>query len=572
MKLFLTLLLFLTSIYAQSIKEIEIVEDRPSINFQNIKDQEFKRAKLPRVRHEKQSYWLKVTLDPSKFSKENNYVIIFNSRFEANDFIFDVSRKKYLIENNILTIDKSNLKPIYVKLTNEDMFIDLNIEIQNYETFSKNSIFQNKLYGISYGIIFSAFLYYLAFFIFNRQKSFIYYSITQLSILILLASITADFSDRDYYIIRDLALLSFLIFSNLFTKEFLNTRKYTPHLDKVLTLMMIIYIIEKSTYVFTEIRIPTSIFLLFYLVTSIIVYSKTKFKPILFYFVGWSIIIFAFILTDIQMLLADYKFAYMGLETFLHITTPLESIILAFALSYKLKLSEDSNIEKEKLLVHQNKLASMGAMINNIAHQWRQPLTHLSYIIMNISSAFKHEKLDAQYLNKKSSEASKQLEYMSKTIDDFKNFYAPKKEKEFFNVYEATQNALNITRAILDSNRIAIEIIGNKDSCVNGYNNEYSQVILNLISNAKDAMIENNIENPLIKIAINKDLVKIEDNAGGINKKISEHIYEPYFTTKSSGTGIGLYMSKVILETHFQAKFYHKNIENGTCFYIEFTT
>jgi len=570
MKLFLILLIFLTSLYSDAIKEIEIVKDKPSFNFQNIKDQEFKRTKLPLIRYEEANYWLKITIDPSQLSKEKNYVVAFKSRFRVNGFIFDSSRNKHLIKNNILTINSNNLKPIYVKLTNEDKFIDVNIEIQEYESFARDSSFKDKLYGISYGIIFSAFLYYFAFFIFNRQKSFIYYSITQLTMLIILTSLTADFTDRNSYLIGDIGLLSFLIFSNLFTKEFLNTKKYTPILDKILSLMIVVYIVETFTYVLIDMRVPTSLFLIFYLIASIVVYSKTKFKPVLFYLAGWSIIIFAFIITDMQMLLPNYKFAYMDLEIFLHITTPLESIILAFALSYKLKLLETSNIEKEKLLVHQSKLASMGEMINNIAHQWRQPLTHLSYIVMNINSAFKHEKLDAAYLDKKSTEATTQLEYMSKTIDDFKNFYAPKKEKEFFNLYEATQSSINITRATLDSNKVAIEVSGNKESRVNGYDNEYSQVILNLISNAKDAMLENNIKTPQIKIEIDKNIVKVEDNAGGIKDDISEQIYEPYFTTKSSGTGIGLYMSKVILETHFGAKFYHENIENGTCFYIEF--
>ena len=570
MKLFLILFLFLTSLHAEAIKYIEILENKPTVNFQNVQEQNFKRVKLPLNRYEEASYWLKITLDPLELSKNTNYVIIFKSRFRLNGFIFDDSYQDDLIQSNVLVINKKLTEPIYVKLTNEDSYLDVDIKIQEYNLFIKESQLKSKLYGLSYGIIFSAFLYYLAFFIFNRQKSFIYYSLAQLSILLTLASITTDFTDRTDYFIADISLISFLIFSNLFTKEFLNTKKYAPKLDMVLTLMIGVYIIDTFTYILTEMRIPILFFLVFYLIAAIVVYSKTKFKPILFYLVGWSIIIFSFILADIEILLAYVGSPYIDIETILHISTPLESIILAFALSYKLKLLEVSNIEKEKLLVHQSKLASMGEMINNIAHQWRQPLTHLSYIIMNINTAFKHEKLNADYLDKKSLEATIQLEHMSKTIDDFKNFYTPEKEKELFNLFEATSRAINVTSASLESSKVTVEFSGNKESCINGYSNEYSQVLLNLISNAKDAMLENAIENPLIKIEINKNTVKVQDNAGGIPSAIQTQIYEPYFTTKSKGTGIGLYMSKVILETHFKARFYHENIENGTCFYIEF--
>ncbi len=571
MKLVLILLLTLTALYSDAIKYVEIIEDKPTVNFDNVQEQNFKRVKLPLYRYEKSGYWLKITLAPSELSNEINHVIVFESLFKVNSFVFDESHKEKLVQSNVLRINKKDLEPVYVKLTNQDDYLAINIETKEYDAFLKENNFKSKLYGISYGIIFSAFLYYLAFFIFNRQKSFIYYSLTQLSILGLLVSIATEFTDSPSYLIADVSLISFLIFSNLFTKEFLSTKKYAPKLNMILTFMIGLYIVETFTYMLTEMRIPTSLFLIFYLIAAIVVYSKTKFKPILFYLAGWSIMIFSFILADMEIFLSYIGSPYIDIEAILHICAPLESMILAFALSYKLKLLEASNIEKENLLMHQSKLASMGEMINNIAHQWRQPLTHISYIVMNINTAFKHEKLDAKYLNKKSLEATAQLEYMSKTIDDFKNFYVPKKEKELFNIYEATRNAISITSATLNAYDITVELKGDKECLLRGYDNEYSQVVLNLISNAKDAMIQNKTKNPLIKIEINENSIKVEDNAGGINPKIQTQIYEPYFTTKSKGTGIGLYMSKVILETHFKARFYHKNIETGTCFYIEYS-
>jgi signal transduction histidine kinase len=363
-------------------------------------------------------------------------------------------------------------------------------------------------------------------------------------------------------------ILGFLIFSNLFTKEFLNTKKHTPLLDKILTFIIFFYILDTILKSYISDIFPSSIFLIFYIFTAIVVYKKTKSKPILFYIVGWSIVILSFIFIDFQFFFAEILGTDIPLDILIHIIAPLESLILAFTLSYKMKLLEEEKLQAERITIHQNKLASMGEMISNIAHQWRQPLTHLSYIIMNINTAHKHKKLDDIYLKNKSDEATDQLEYMSQTIDDFRNFYSPQKEKTQFSTKQEIQKAINIVSSSLKAKNITIEVLGS-DINYHGYSTEFSQVILNLITNAKDALIQNNTKEPKIIITIKKDLISICDNAGGIDNKIKEKIFEPYFTTKSKGTGIGLYMSKTIIEKHFNAQLTQKNQNNGSCFDIK---
>jgi len=552
--------LFLFSIsFSQNI-EIEVLKDNPSYNFENIKtNPNFKKNKNPFLKHTKKDYWLKIKVDKKKLLKNKEYVIRVNPRLGINDVTYDKSIKRDFIDDDIIFLDKNNLKDIYLKVNNTQGMISVDINLYEKEVFIYSFFIKILIFGMAYGIIFSAFLYYLAFYIFNKEKSFIYYSLTQLSMLCLIL-IESE--------IENLSVLGLLVFSNLFTKEFLNTKKYTPLLDKILTIMIFFYIID---YFFDDIfsdSFPISIFLISYLFAAIIIYNKTKLKPILFYIVAWSIIIFGFIFVDFQFYFFEIFDHSIDLDVFIHLIAPIESLILAFALSYKVKLIEEKRLQNERLLIHQNKLAAMGEMISNIAHQWRQPLTHLSYIFMNINSAFKHQKLDQTYIDKKTKEANNQLEYMSNTIDDFKNFYSPKKTKKQFFIKDAINNSLNIISSVLKENNITLDIQGD-DYKIDGYESEFSQIILNLITNAKDALISNNIKNPKIQIKIDKNQIQVIDNGGGINDKIENKIFEPYFTTKQKGTGIGLYMSKVIIQNHFNGEIYHKNIDDGSCFYIQ---
>jgi len=209
-------------------------------------------------------------------------------------------------------------------------------------------------------------------------------------------------------------------------------------------------------------------------------------------------------------------------------------------------------------------------MIGNIAHQWRQPLTHLGYTLMNIGEAQKHGELNNTTLKKKIDEANTQLSFMSQTIDDFKDFYAPNKEKEDFSLATATEETLEIMKNTLKQNNIETQIIVKEDITIHNYKNEYKQVLLNLLSNAKDVLIERDIPSPHIHITIANKSVTVEDNAGGMKKDVRKRIFEPYFTTKESNSGIGLYMSKMIIEKNMGATLLAKNSSNGALFIVQF--
>lgn len=244
------------------------------------------------------------------------------------------------------------------------------------------------------------------------------------------------------------------------------------------------------------------------------------------------------------------------------------------SLEEKVKIEIEKNREKEQLLIQKSKLIALGEMISNIAHQWRQPLSELSSILMFIKFKFDLNALDSQTMDKKSKEATQVLEYMSHTIDDFRNFFMPKKDKEEFYLNKVINSIMTIVSSGLKNNNINVEINIDDNITLKTYLNEYQQVILNILKNAKDILIEKNIKNPLIKMEAKIDethiILTIEDNGGGVFVEPLNKIFEPYFTTKSKsdGTGIGLYMSKIIVEKNMQGILKVENTNLGAKFYI----
>ena len=230
--------------------------------------------------------------------------------------------------------------------------------------------------------------------------------------------------------------------------------------------------------------------------------------------------------------------------------------------------------QKDKKILEQAKLARIGSMISMIAHQWRQPLSQLSGILMELETATRFKKVDDAYILNAIAKSDKMIEFMSNTIDDFRNFYKPDKIKEEFFVSESCLKAINIIDATLEN--LGINLIFNveDDRKIVGYPTEFSQVILNIISNAKDILIEKEIKNPKIQIDIKSkgilSIITIKDNAGGIAEENKELLFDPYYSTKDSskGTGLGLYISKLIIERNMGGELSVFNNNEGAGFKI----
>ncbi|MDD3324333.1 MAG: cache domain-containing protein [Sulfurospirillaceae bacterium] len=248
--------------------------------------------------------------------------------------------------------------------------------------------------------------------------------------------------------------------------------------------------------------------------------------------------------------------------------------VLNKTLENRVKDEIEKNRDQEQLLIQKSKFIALGEMISNIAHQWRQPLSQLSAIMMTVKLKYKLGKLDKQIVEEKSKEVQTILEYMSTTIDDFRNFFMPNKDKKLFSIKESIDEVLSIIGKSISNQNILIEVNTSKDESVFGYKNEYEQVLLNLLSNAKDAIIESGVAHGKITIFLKSDSrhikLSVKDNGGGIKIRPIEKIFEPYVTTKedSNGTGIGLYMSKLIIEKNMGGTLEVKNEDIGAKFTI----
>jgi len=238
----------------------------------------------------------------------------------------------------------------------------------------------------------------------------------------------------------------------------------------------------------------------------------------------------------------------------------------------------EKNRKQEIMLSQQSRLAQMGESINMIAHQWRQPLNNIngSVLLMDLKIS-KQENINNNLLEKEFDEIETTTAYMSHTIDDFRDFFKPTKEKVNFNLEETIENAVRLLKPMVAHDKIKIHHKCKENIKLFGYPNEIGQVMINIINNAKDALLSNNINREKnIHIFLRKEnkkiVISIQDNAGGINLDIIKHIFDPYFSTKlkKNGTGLGLYISKMIVEEHMAGKLSVENSNEGALFRIEF--
>lgn len=231
------------------------------------------------------------------------------------------------------------------------------------------------------------------------------------------------------------------------------------------------------------------------------------------------------------------------------------------------------NREKDALLVQRDRQAAVGEMIGNIAHQWRQPLNTLALIVQEMAMRGAMGELTREYLDESSSRAVDLTMHMSQTINDFREFFRPDRETVTFNPRDVILKSLRLVEGSLKEHRITVKLVEHGELLAVGYPNQFAQVVLNLLSNSRDALTERKVPAPWIRIELSgsgeRAVITIRDNAGGIPVDIIHRIFDPYFTTKRDGTGIGLHMSRTIIEENMSGRLTVRNEAEGAAFSLE---
>ncbi len=234
----------------------------------------------------------------------------------------------------------------------------------------------------------------------------------------------------------------------------------------------------------------------------------------------------------------------------------------------------EKNRKHQMLMFQQSRLAQMGELIGMIAHQWRQPLNNLSLNNQLLVARYQRGMLDDQAVENFKQKSQQMVQSMSETIDDFRAFYKRDREKRRFSINAGVERALEIIDIGVVQDTIAVSVDAKAEYFGYGYPNEFSQSVLNIVNNAKDALTEKRVEHKEIVIYLERSdgriAISIEDNAGGIPEEIMDNIFDPYFSGKKNGegTGLGLYMAKLIISDHFGGDISVANTQKGAKFTI----
>jgi len=524
------------------------------------------------------------------FHKKNgNLVAQSHKDMKANRILFSLPNKCH----------KSYTVYLKVK-TSGSMLVPLSIT--STKRLFKEIYLDQTLSGLYYGILLILILYSSITFIYTREKLYllyisfiISYGLWQLSYDGLGAYYI--WTDNHWMIEKGIAFLIYsstlalIIFSQALLQSQILIANYNKIILQSLKYLAIIGVVSSILFPYQYtiiggavlgILTPIALFI------GGILVLKQGYYNIRFFVIGWGFFLIATVLFALSKFNIVHGFIIMKYGQ--QIGSIVDLVFLAIALAYRfIQLQDDytKTLEnqvqeavmkeraKDRLLIEQSKLASMGEMMEQIAHQWRQPLNNIGLINQEIYFKQKLSTLSDEDFEKCHEQIDTNIEYLSDTINNFRMYYQRNQEKETYALDDALTTVIHITEATFKFYQINIVVEQDKDARVHTIKSDIFQVFLNILNNAKDAFLENKIDNKTIRITVSSDsqnaYVHIADNAGGIPSSFIDNIFDSYFSTKSKeiGTGIGLYMAKTIIEENMQGKLTVSNKDEGACFVVQ---
>ncbi len=490
--------------------------------------------------------------------------------FNANHMTFPITLLAYEKAMVFFKIRNYNKIDIAFFLRTKDSLLDF------YQSY-------NMIEGLFFGGMLIMMLYNLFLYFFLKYSAYLYYVFYTFWLIVYFIGLFG-FSQRyfpDYKWMFYMSSGAFFVSMTLFIQSILHIKENLPRIYiffKVFLFYFIVFtilnsiVLEMHSFFYAQI-----LFDLFFILVPIYVFFVISITYYLayyqndivarFYSVIWTIVSMVGLLlplvylnlfeTDIP---SDYIFQFLIL---------FEVLCFSFILAYKIKLIQKEKQSQSSILIKQNKLASMGEMISIIAHQWRQPLSEINGIVLEIDVDNRKKQLDNETLERYLNEIEATTAYLSGTISDFMNFFKHDKNVNYFYISDAINRATKLLSLSHRKNSIEILVEIEEDIELYSYQSELIQALLILINNSMDAISINKIYKPKILIKSKREnehiIITIEDNAGGIPLDIIEKIYNPYFTTKhkSKGTGLGLYILVMLIEKSMQGCVNIHNVNEG---------
>lgn len=513
-----------------------------------------------------------------------------------------INSLSFLLKNN-----STEIYTLYVKVkTSSSMLVPM--EIMSNKSLLEDTHVQQSISGIYYGILIILIFYNLVAYIYTKERIYIVYVAFVASYALWQLSFDGLgwlFVWQENAWMREKGAIFFIttsiFFQLIFSQNLLNSKtnipKYNKFILEPLVYISVVGIIAAAIlpYKYTiVVGASFSIIIPLILLIAGLMVIKKDYYSVRLFVLGWGI----FLLGTLFFTLSKFNLisGYFAMKYVQQAASAAEMILLSIALTERIKrLNEEytnklkdhnKNLtlevdealkherEKDKILIEQARLASMGEMIEQIAHQWRQPLNDISLLNQNMYFKKHLSELSDEEFDKTHDRIDSNIKYMSDTIDDFRNYYKSDKKEEEYLLIEMIDSMLNIIGATLEHSSIKINLDIDKDITLVNVRNELQQVILIVLNNAKDALIAKQIEDKTIEIKAYNDekcvYIVISDNGGGIPEDIKSKIFDPYFSTKfqNQGTGIGLYMSKMIIEKNMSGSLSVENIDAGARFTI----